>query len=248
MKNNSNQKKSIAKGKQIKLIINFISLSIFIFSYFYLYDNYVDKTESCIQETENMRAAIKDREYMLQEEDMVREQIEEVEAKKQKIIDSFPVYIGNEDNFMFVEQMEKALNIKTSSVTPSDTQEFFRTIIPAKAGGPQAGGAPGAAGAPATDKKGNADQQEYMTATVSSMSMSFTTDYQGFKDMVDYVRRYPDHTVIDSVSVSSDQVSGILVGNLVLKRFALTGTGKEYLAPSFEHIDIGMDNIFGSGD
>lgn len=248
MKNHKNKKKSKAKGKPIKLIINLISLSIFIFSYFYLYESYVDKTESCIQEMEHKRAAIVERERMLKEEDRVREQIEEVNIQKQKIIDRFPVYSGSEDDFMFVEHMERALNVNIASITPPDTQEFYRTILPAKIGEIQTAGASQTADSSASDHTGNADQQPVMTATVSSMSMSFTTDYQGFKDMVNYIVRYPDHTTIDSLSLSSDQVNGLLVGNLVLKRFALTGTGREYQAPSFDHIDIGTDNIFGIGD
>ncbi len=249
------KKKGTISGKQVKLIINFISLGIFIFSYFYLYESYVEKTDNSYLEVEQTKVAIQERERMLKEEDSVRERIAEVNEKKQKIIDSFPVYIGNEDNFLFVEQMEKKLKVKTSSVIPSDNTEFFRTILPAKEkadgagqGAAEAGNQGTSGNAVAQDKsKAGTDQQAVMTATVSSLSMSFVTDYQGFKDMMDYIGNYPDHTIVDSVSVSADNISGILAGNLVLKRFALTGTGKEYQEPSFDKIDIGTDNIFGAG-
>ncbi len=259
-------KKNKISGKQIKLIINIFSLGIFIFSYFYLYENYVDKTESAYLEVEKTRAAILDREKKLQEEESVKEQIIVVNAEKQKIIDSFPVYIGNEDNFMFVEQMEKALNVKTSSVTPSDNSEFFKTILPAKGEVAEVTEVTETTGTTATSEtevnsntssdnsttqdqnNTSTDQQPVMTATVNTLGMSFITDYKGFKDMMNYIGKYPDHTIIDSVSVSADNMTGVLAGNLVLKRFALTGTGKEYQAPTFDDIDIGMDNIFGEGN
>ena len=256
-------KKNKINGKQIKLIINIISLGIFMFSYFYLYENYVDKTERNYLEVEKTKAAILDREKKLQEEESVKEQIVEVNAEKQKIIDSFPVYIGDEDNFMFVEQMEEALNVKTSSVTPSDNVEFFKTILPAKGEDTEVTKTAGTTATSGTEENSNTssedtvtqdqnntntDQQAVMTATVSTLGMSFITDYKGFKDMMNYIGKYPDHTIIDSVSVSADNMTGVLAGNLVLKRFALTGTGKEYQAPTFDDIDIGMDNIFGEGN
>ena len=256
-------KKNKINGKQIKLIINIISLGIFMFSYFYLYENYVDKTERNYLEVEKTKAAILDREKKLQEEESVKEQIVEVNAEKQKIIDSFPVYIGDEDNFMFVEQMEEALNVKTSSVTPSDNVEFFKTILPAKGEDAEVTKTAGTTATSGTEENSNTssedtvtqdqnntntDQQAVMTATVSTLGMSFITDYKGFKDMMNYIGKYPDHTIIDSVSVSADNMTGVLAGNLVLKRFALTGTGKEYQAPTFDDIDIGMDNIFGEGN
>lgn len=86
-----------------------------------------------------------------------------------------------------------------------------------------------------------------MVGTQSSLTMNFTTSYDGFKKLVDYINNYPDKTEIDSVSVSKDSTTGLLSGSLVLKRYALTGTGKAYEAPVIDNISIGTDNIFGTG-
>ena len=228
-------------AKQIKLIVNIISLIIFVISYFYIYEAYVDKTEAANKEISLRKAEISDREKMLAEEDTLWEQIEEVNLQKQAIIDSFPVYIGDEDNFLFVDQMESAVNVKTSSINSTDSVMVFETILPVVQEGPEGDGTPSQTGNTETS-----ESPSVMLATANTLSMSFITDYRGFKDMSDYISRYPDHTIIESVAVSSDSSSGILTGNLVLKRFALSGTGKHYEVPSIEGIDIGIDNIFGS--
>lgn len=228
-------------AKQIKLIINVISLTIFIVSYFYVYETYVDKTDAVNSEMLNRKAEITNREKMLAEEENVREQIEEVSLQKQAIIDSFPVYIGDEDNFMFVDQMESALNVKTASINSADPEVVFETILPIVQGESDKEAANSQ-----TMKDGNEEKPSVMIATANTLSMSFVTNYRGFKNMADYISNYPDHTIIESVAVSSDNTTGLLTGNLILRRFALSGTGKEYEVPSIEGIDIGIDNIFGS--
>lgn len=281
-------KKKKFTGKQIKFTINMISLAIFVFSYFYLYESYVKKTETAYEKVELVKAEMKSREQKLSEEASVRDKIAEVNAQKQEIIDSFPVGIKDEDNYMFIEQMEKALNIKTSSISTTESSLFYKTILPAQGTTPtdqtnntteqtgntteqpsntadqpansteqptniaeQSTNATGQA-ANTTDATqaagGNTDavQTDTMAATVNTVSLSFMTDSKGLKEIAEYISNYPDHTIIDSVAVNADSATGTLAGNLVLKRFALTGTGKEYVEPAINGIDIGNDNIFGT--
>lgn len=228
-------------AKRIKLIVNIISLTIFVISYFYIYEAYVDKTEAANKEISLRKAEISDREKMLAEEDTIWEQIEEVNLQKQAIIDSFPVYIGDEDNFLFVDQMESAVNVKTSSINSADPIVVFDTILPVVQEGTD-----GEADSSQTTKDETTEKPSVMIATANTLSMSFITDYRGFMNMTDYISKYPDHTIIESVAISSDNTTGVLAGNLVLRRFALSGTGKVYEVPSIEGIDIGIDNLFGS--
>jgi len=101
-----------------------------------------------------------------------------------------------------------------------------------------------------TDQAGDnlnaAGRLQVMTGAQSTISMNFQTTYQGFKELVEYINNNADKTIIDSVSVSSDSITGNLAGILVLKRFALTGTGKVYKTPVIDDISIGTDNIFGT--
>ena len=233
-------KKKKITGKQIKIFINMISLAIFCFSYFYLYENYTEKIEAAYTEAEQVKAQIKDREKKLSEEDEVMLKIPGVKEQKQEIIDNFPIYIAAEDNYMFVEQMEEALTIQTASVDMTESVHFRDTILPAI--GTELN---------TDDTKDDTEAEagaEMMTATVNTVSMNFITSYEGFKELTEYIRDYPEHTVIDNVTISIDNSTGVLAGNMTIRRYALTGTGKEYEAPSIEGIDIGTDNIFGTDD
>lgn len=222
-------------GKQIKLIISIISVGIFIFSYFTIYDGYVSKTKDAYNEIEVTKKKIREREEMLIKEEEILASLEEVNKQKQDIIDLYPVYIAKEDNFMFVEKLQKNTKINITSVNVSDNTGFYNTILPA-----------------VEDdiymmyNKNAGEGNKTMTGLVNTISLSFLTTYEGIKGFSEYIRTYPEPTVIDKMSISYDSSTGALAGNLVLKRFSLIGTGKEYVSTYIDGFDIGTDNIFGT--
>lgn len=241
-------KKKKMTGKRVKIIINIISLVVFCIAYFYLYENYVKKTDKAYADAELTGAMIKDRERKLLEEDEVKQMVPGVIEQKEDIIDSFPVNIAEEDNYMFVEKLEEVLDITTSSVSMSDSVKYYDTIIPAVAADVEGyetdGEAAAGSGGETTDAADSVPST--MTAYYSTLSFNFVTSYEGFKELTEYIRDYPEHTVIDSVTISRDNMTGSLAGSLTLKRFFLSGTGKDYETPVIEGIDIGTDNIFGT--
>lgn len=293
-------KKKKLTGQQIKFMINMLSLAVFLYSYLYLYNGFVDKTDETKDKINQVRQDIADAEKKILREAEVRQNTEDINAQIQAILDSYPVNITKIDNFMFLEQMEEDLDMKFSSINPTDSTPFYDTEIPMRNAdgtavkqsqsdnaGNGAGNNTGNDAASRTDSSsrqddntkasdsrsdalseaeaeingaadtsgpsGQADKNSpetstNMTGLVSSITMNFETDYQGFKELVDYVRDYPVQTIISSISVSRDNTTNRLTGTLVMKRFALTGTGKVYEAPKIDDINIGMDNIFGTSN
>ena len=123
-------KKKKLNGKQIKLIINILCLAVFAFSYFYLYTGYVNKTEAANKEIDFINKYMDEREKKISEEVSTAQKLEDVKVQIQTLIDKYPSIIAKEDNFMFVEQLDKALNITFSSIDPSDSTPFYTTILP----------------------------------------------------------------------------------------------------------------------
>lgn len=239
-------------GKLIKIIINLISITIFCVSYFYIYKLYVNETDKTYKEAELVKAAIKERERKLLEEDEVKQLIAEAAEKKEAIIESFPVYIAEEDNYMFVEKLDEALDITISSVEMAKGVKYYETIIPATNSGESGMEAAAAASSPSSKSAGRGktdggdSSPDVVTAYYNTLSFNFVTSYEGFKDLTEYISNYPEHTVIDSVTISRDNMTRFLTGNIRLKRFFLSGTGRKYETPVIEGIDIGTDNIFGT--
>lgn len=100
-------------------------------------------------------------------------------------------------------------------------------------------------GAKAANKKDT--ETPTITGMATTILMNFTSTYEEFKDMVDYIANDTSNAIIDSASISVDSTTGKLTGSLVIKCFALAGTGKAYEPPRIENITVGTDNIFGIG-
>ncbi len=145
---------------------------------------------------------------------------------------------------MFVGNLEKNLKLNITSLDVSENKGFYRTILPAIEGGTDTELQEEEV---ASDDTNASATDTTMHAFVNSINMNFLTSYEGFKELSEYIRNYPEPTVIQNVSVSYDGSTGALAGNLTLNRFFLTGSGKEYMGTPIDGINIGMDNIFGTG-
>lgn len=100
---------------------------------------------------------------------------------------------------------------------------------------------------PSSTDQGKTDGPPTMTGLQSTITLSFQTTADGFTKLVDYINNCPSKTVIDSVSITVDGTTNMLTGSLVIKRFALAGTGKEYVESKNDDFSIGTDDIFGTG-
>ncbi len=234
------------KGKHIKFIISLISVGVFVYSYFVIYNSYVDRTSDAYQEVESIKVKMLEREKNLAQEEEIQVALEEVNTQKNEILDSYPVYIAKEDNFMFTERLLDNLHISISSLNISDNKEFYKTILPAVSSNLDKENTEASTDIVDEDKSAEVSEIITMNGIVNTISMNFLTSYKGFKELSEYIKNYPEPTVIDNVSVSYDSSTGALAGNLTIKRFALTGTGKEYKSIHIDGINIGTDNLFGT--
>ena len=77
-----------------------------------------------------------------------------------------------------------------------------------------------------------------------TLTTSYECDYEQLKKLVDFVNTYPERMNIENITMSYDSTTGGLKGNLVLNLYAVTGTGKEYVAPDISGLSMGVGNIF----
>lgn len=304
------KKKKLA-AKQVKLIINIISLLIFLVSYFYVFNGLENKTVAANKKIDTINSDMIVHKQKLKEEVTISKKMEKIKKEKAGIIDSFPVQIAKEDNFIFVTNLEDALHIHFSSIDMTDSVPVYQTILPARSntkdakastatdtassGSTQTGNTDTsnnmqtgntaasnntqtgnttvsdntqtanntASGNKTTssadnstvsqgDSSGNAvsqgkkASQGNMIGMQTTINLTFKTTYKNFKKLVNYIKDCPDKAMIETAAVSYDNTTGGLTGNIVVKRFALTGTGKVYESPYIKDINIGTDNIFGT--
>lgn len=83
--------------------------------------------------------------------------------------------------------------------------------------------------------------------TRSVTGISLQTDYDGLKKILNDIISSQDVKSIEDIALTYDNAGGILNGAMNVNFYALSGTGKEYVAPDPGSVRHGMNNIFGEG-
>lgn len=80
------------------------------------------------------------------------------------------------------------------------------------------------------------------------VNVSYTTSYQGLKDMFDYIYEHKNRMSVNNFAVAYDTNTGLLSGATLVEMYYVTGTDKEYTQQNLSGVTIGTDNIFGTID
>lgn len=82
--------------------------------------------------------------------------------------------------------------------------------------------------------------------SVITVNMDYSVTYEGFKDIIDFIRTDRDKRNVESISLSYDSETGNLLGTMVVNLFELQGIDKEYEAPYIPSMPRGNTNPFGT--
>lgn len=82
----------------------------------------------------------------------------------------------------------------------------------------------------------------------ATLSMSYSTTYESFKDMMRYIASQKDRMTVPAVALTYDPVTDLVSGSISFNLYYLRNTGKDYEPPVIFGVGKGVDSIFGSGD
>lgn len=82
----------------------------------------------------------------------------------------------------------------------------------------------------------------------TELGLSYETTYEGFKNMLAYIRDYKDRMIIKDIDVAYNPSTGMTTGNIVLSLYAITGPERELPAVETKVEDFGTDNVFLNSD
>lgn len=80
----------------------------------------------------------------------------------------------------------------------------------------------------------------------TTLNITFTSDYDGFKKILDAAANNSAKQSIQSATATFDSTTGNLMGTLVINQFFMTGTNQTYSTPDLSGVPSGTTNIFGT--
>jgi hypothetical protein len=218
--------------KEISLLVAVAGILAAVIVAFLVYIPYKDQTEILKKET----AALKSRAEELKgyEEEIPRYERENEAAKEdvREILTKFPVKSLEEDAVLYAANLE-ARNSNTS-------------IASVGIGEPELVYSVGPTSVYLTEEDEAEGNQRTFQLFRQQITFANQFSYNGMKQFVKDIVDDENSRTIETMSVSYDRGTGILVGNTTMNLFTLTGSDAEYDRPVISGIDLGTDNIFGT--
>ena len=219
------------KGSDLKVFFVVFVLVILaaVLAYFYLYMPKVEERDALLRENYALETRLIELKNLAVNEDVFVEGINDSKESIQQVLNNYSAGNTPEKSIMMINSLEKKIGIRLPNLSFSEPSTVTTVDMPMVS----------------QDEAGKYVTSYYKVSLLQeTLTTSYECDYKQLKDLIDFVNDYPERMNIESISMAYDSTTGGLKGNLVLNLYAVTGTGKEYVAPDISGLSMGVGNIF----
>ena len=241
-----------------KILIVFVGILIFALVYYFPIRSYTEDAEKLNTENVGLTAKLAELEAKVARESEIKAETTNYEADTLALVAKFPSFLQVENEIMDIVGLEKELKVEVPLITVntpvemkgSDTPEAETTQAPPQEVATEA--APEEAStteAPVADETGVAPAvaNKYKLYDMST-NINYKGGYDSLKKFLDKIAKSTDKKSINSVSLTFDNKTGNLDGNIVYDSYFLAGSDRPYEEIITKTIRHGTKNIFGTVD
>ena len=231
----------------LKLLVGLLGALAFLVSYFLV----LPKLQAQAEELEKENEILKEQQRVVTDlalnEDTYGAQTKLYEKEIADIIEKYPAYILEEDVILFARELETGEGIfvvPMIGMSPANLLYAMNAQLPApgteETETPQKGGV----------DLGILDESAIVCPDYNLFSVTanydFETDYRSMKLAFAQILSDADKRNVPAMSLSRDENTGIILGNMDVNLYYMTNTGKIYHKPDPGVIVKGNDNPFGT--
>jgi len=245
-----------------KILIVFVGILIFALVYYFPIRSYTEDAEKLNTENVGLTAKLAELEAKVARESEIKAETTNYEADTLAMVAKFPSFLQVENEIMDIVGLEKELKVEVPLITVntpvemkgSDTPETETTqAAPQEVATEEA---PEASPEEAsTTEAPVADETEVAPAAANkyklydmSTNINYKGGYDSLKKFLDKIAKSTDKKSINSVSLTFDNKTGNLDGNIVYDSYFLVGSDRPYEEIITKTIRHGTKNIFGTVD
>ena len=243
-----------------KILIVFVGILIFALVYYFPIRSYTEDAEKLNTENVGLTAKLAELEAKVARESEIKAETTNYEADTLALVAKFPSFLQVENEIMDIVGLEKELKVEVPLITvntpvemkSSDTPEAQTTEAaeaPQEVATEEAPEADSTTEAPAADETGVAPAvaNKYKLYDMST-NINYKGGYDSLKKFLDKIAKSTDKKSINSVSLTFDNKTGNLDGNIVYDSYFLAGSDRPYEEIITKTIRHGTKNIFGTVD
>jgi len=245
-----------------KILIVFVGILIFALVYYFPIRSYTEDAEKLNTENVGLTAKLAELEAKVARESEIKAETTNYEADTLAMVAKFPSFLQVENEIMDIVGLEKELKVEVPLITVNTPVEMKASDTPEVA---EAAEAPqevateeapeaspeeaSATEAPVADETGVAPAvaNKYKLYDMST-NINYKGGYDSLKKFLDKIAKSTDKKSINSVSLTFDNKTGNLDGNIVYDSYFLAGSDRPYEEIITKTIRHGTKNIFGTVD
>ena len=241
-----------------KILIVFVGILIFALVYYFPIRSYTEDAEKLNTENVGLTAKLAELEAKVARESEIKAETTNYEADTLALVAKFPSFLQVENEIMDIVGLEKELKIEVPLITVNTPVEMKASDTPEvaeAAEAPQEVATEEAPEADSTTEAPAADETEVAPAAANkyklydmSTNINYKGGYDSLKRFPDKIAKSTDKKSINSVSLTFDNKTGNLDGNIVYDSYFLVGSDRPYEEIITKTIRHGTKNIFGTVD
>lgn len=157
-------------------------------------------------------------------------QTKQIREEKEQVISRFPTELPQEGNILFLHNTEERIPIALSQVSfETETQIPLTNQEEAASGDAAETGTAGAG---------------VMSGLCASSQIIYSANYENFKSFLIYILNNSSRMIISDLNAVFSADTNLVTGNLILKQYALQGTGREAEKVAEPELLHGTSNVF----
>lgn len=241
-----------------KILIVFVGILIFALVYYFPIRSYTEDAEKLNTENVGLTAKLAELEAKVARESEIKAETTNYEADTLAMVAKFPSFLQVENEIMDIVGLEKELKVEVPLITVNTPVEMKASDTPEVAEAPAAPQEVATEEAPEADSTTEApaaDETEVAPAAANkyklydmSTNINYKGGYDSLKKFLDKIAKSTDKKSINSVSLTFDNKTGNLDGNIVYDSYFLAGSDRPYEEIITKTIRHGTKNIFGTVD
>lgn len=241
-----------------KILIVFVGILIFALVYYFPIRSYTEDAEKLNTENVGLTAKLAELEAKVARESEIKAETTNYEADTLAMVAKFPSFLQVENEIMDIVGLEKELKVEVPLITVNTPVEMKASDTPEVAEAAEAPQEVATEEAPeeaSNTEAPAADETEVAPAAANkyklydmSTNINYKGGYDSLKKFLDKIAKSSDKKSINSVSLTFDNKTGNLDGNIVYDSYFLVGSDRPYEEIITKTIRHGTKNIFGTVD
>lgn len=246
--------------RDVLILVGFIGILAAVCSYFFVFKPTMEKADALEEENKELKTRIADLSNKMDNKGIYEEETAQMRQDMEDIYQLFPVDVREEDAILLAINQELIAPMDIEGVvidpledvpllgeTEEDDVEYTYEIDEVEKLEDQEGTQEAQEAAVAEAEGDSAPSLNPFGLKTRKVTMNYEVSYEGLKRSIKNLCMQTDRMTIDEVVVAYDETTGLLQGSTTMDMFCIPGQeGKEYVAPDFNYVLLGTDNIFGT--